>query len=173
MGIQASICIGDGGAQRPCCPVCIYADPGQLERLNTSSGSVYRPGQRVEYSISGRQRRLPATVKKINDDLTMNLSVGSGEIRSHVSPHKVRTPDHKRAVLPPKPVYADDALRRVQTVSGTHYTAGDRIEYSSRWQADWVPASVESVNRDGTLNIKCSDGTVHNWVNSHKVRHMQ
>ena len=65
------------------------------------------------------------------------------------------------------------ALRRVQTVSGTHYTAGDRIEYSSRWQADWVPASVESVNRDGTLNIKCSDGTVHNWVNSHKVRHMQ
>ena len=142
--------------------------------MNTFGGSVYKPGDRVEYSSEGNQQWLPAHVKTINSDETMTLSVGT-KTYSHVSPHKVRRERHKQAVLPPAPVYSHDrsSLRRLKTSGGSRYEAGDRIEYSSNSQHDWIPATVERVNHDHTLKIECFNGDRFKQVSPHKVRHMQ
>ena len=182
MGINASVCIQDDSAGEPrsvrgwqfrCCA----ADGGgddTLRRLNTFGGSVYRPGDRVEYSSENNQDWLPARVETINSDETMTLSVGT-KTYTHVSPHKVRRERHKHAVLPPSPVYGHDrsTLRRLRTSGGSRYEAGDRIEYSSNSQHDWLPAIVEGVNRDFTLKVRCQNGDYSDQVSPHKVRHMQ
>lgn len=148
-------------------------DTGRLVRLNTSGGSIYQAGDRVEYSSEGNQDWIPAEVTWIDSDKTMTLSVGT-KTYTHVSPHKVRRKSHKHAVLPPSPVYSHDrsVLRRLKTSGGSRYEAGDRIEYSSNSQHDWIPATVEGVNRDRTLQVRCRN-RYYDQVSPHKVRHMQ
>eukprot|EP01043_Picozoa_sp_COSAG02_P013616 COSAG02_NODE_548_length_20472_cov_5.958524_6_plen_181_part_00 len=180
MGVNASVCIQDDSAGEPqgchlrtCCGTDAGGDDA-LRRLNTFAGSVYKPGDRVEYSSEENQQWLPAQVTTINSDETLTLSVGA-KTYSHVSPHKVRRKRHKQAVLPPVPVYSHDrsSLRRLKTSGGSRYEAGNLIEYSSNSQHDWIPATVEHVNHDRTLKIKCHNGNGFEQVSPHKVRHMR
>ena len=147
------------------------------EHICDSSGVAYRIGDPVEYSSETRGGWVPAMVVRLRLG-TIDLSVGRGsgvapELYQDVSLLKVRRRSHKQAQLPLSPVprrRGDDTLRRCTTNGGTTYQAGHQVEYSSESRGSWVPATVESVTRDGLVQLSFPDSPKAE-VSPRKLRH--
>jgi hypothetical protein len=93
-----------------------------------------------------------------------------------VSHHKIRRRGQRVERLPPSPVPrapagADASLRRIQTNGGTQYRLGNQVEYSSSTSKQWLPATVEHIDRRGDMTVAFENGH-RAVVSTHRLRHM-
>lgn len=87
-------------------------------------------GDAVEYFGVSRNKWIPATVVKVNEDDSYDLNCKPG-----VPIDKIR--------LPPA---APD---------GSAFVIGDKVEYTSETLGRWIPTKVIGKNCNGTLNLEC------------------
>ncbi|CAM9486376.1 unnamed protein product, partial [Sphacelaria rigidula] len=121
--------------------------------------SDYVDGDKVEARFGGRSRWLKATVQRKNRDGTYHLFYVDGEEERAVEKALIR---RVSGVKPEERTGLDTSNKK--------HRVGDDIEARYKRGRKWYPGAIRTVNRDGTYDIRYSDGDTERDVESALVR---
>ena len=141
----------------------------------------FAPGQYVEYHSESLGRWVEAIVERVNRDGTVDLDVRRGADRCFIrelARAPARAPAPAPALAPARarraPARAAPVVKLTDT-SGTDYSIGDRIQYSSDSKANWVPATVVALVGRGRMDLSVGRGraaVTYTGVSTHKTRRL-
>jgi len=111
-------------------------------RSSIPQKSPYSIGQKVEYNSVTNNRWVPAVVRRVNLDGTLDLDIKTKAETSNVRP--------RRGGLGG----AGGLLKGLFKPSVSNYQPGESVEYRSKTNNEWVPARVVRVNaEEGTVDL--------------------
>lgn len=132
---------------------------GRERTSRRTEESDYVDGDKVEARFGGRSRWLKATVQRKNRDGTYHLFYIDGEEERAVEKALIR---RVSGVKPEERTGLDTSNKK--------HRVGDDIEARYKRGRKWYPGAIRTVNRDGTYDIRYSDGDTERDVESALVR---
>lgn len=136
-----------------------------LDSLDSDVARNYRVGDKVEARFGGRSRWFTATVERDNRDGTYCLMYADGDQEREVDKDLIRRPVDQR-----KGTEAKRGENGESEVRGKAYRIGDDIEARYKRGQKWYPGIIRAVNRNGTYDIRYSDGDIERDVEAGLVR---
>ena len=145
-----------------------------IESLGSSLGGFSR-GDKVEARFRGRSRWFKAKVERDNSDGTFHLVYEDGDEERRVSKGLMRRLLEGGPQEETKGSKTRSSDRRptgdIESNSeSTKYHVGDEIEARYKRGRKWYPGVVRAVNRDGTFDIRYTDGDIENCVEAEMIR---
>jgi hypothetical protein len=117
---------------------------------STSSSSSYREGDKVEARFKGKTRWFKGTIDSVNRDGTYDVRYEDGDRERDVIAEHIRSIDGADR--------RDRESRGASTSSSTSYREGDKVEARFKGKTRWFKGTIESLNRDGTYDVRYEDG---------------
>lgn len=135
------------------------ASAGRDRTSRRTGESDYVEGDKVEARFGGRSRWVKATVQRRNRDGTYHLFYVDGEEERAVERAFIRRVSG-----------GQPENRTTSDTSNQTHRVGDDIEARYKRGRKWYPGVIRTVNRDGTYDIRYSDGDTERDVESAFVR---
>ena len=129
------------------------------DRDTRSASSSFREGDKVEARFKGKARWFKGTVEAANRDGTYDIRYEDGDRERDVVAEYVRKLDGSGSRDSRDRDDRDSGARRGRRApSPVPIREGDTVEARFRGKMKWFKGTVESVNRDGTFDIRYDDG---------------
>lgn len=143
--------------------------------LESSDSIDFLEGDKVEARFGGRSRWFKATVERKNRDGTYFLRYIDGDEERAVEKDLIRKIPSTEGLTtgtrsPGRRVVSGSVSDAESSMKS--YLVGDRIEARYKRGRKWYPGVVRAVNRDGTYDIRYSDGDTEREVNPGLIRGM-
>jgi len=131
--------IPQGGTAKELLKVPPKTQKGKLSgRLSSRAPSV-SPGDKVQYNSATNNRWVPAVVKRVNLDGTVDL-----DIKPRADPASIRAAKGPGGFL--------SGIMGGRS-SGDGFEAGESVQYRSSTNRDWVEARIMRINGDGSVDL--------------------
>ncbi|KAG5176716.1 hypothetical protein JKP88DRAFT_170998, partial [Tribonema minus] len=131
-------------------------------------GGGFRLGQKVECNFRGKGRWFPARIVGSNADGTFDVRYDDGDEEAKLSPRNIRS----AAGAGPGDGGGSGGGRSAVPVAAAAavFASGDSVEAKVRGRLPWTPAKIRFRNRDGTYDVRFTDGEQESNVEAANVR---